>query len=116
MFAIPVQKKVFDPEVSDVFALSKWFVIFNNETMTFEKNDNKNGQDVIKWLSGLGVHKIITKKIGIKAYNLLQNDYEIKCYSTSMKNKLTDVIRLAKDERLKEINVDTDIVHKNCIN
>jgi hypothetical protein len=33
-----------------------------------------------------------------------------------MKNKLTDVIRLAKDERLKEINVDTDIVHKNCIN
>lgn len=113
MIAIPVNQKGEEPVVSEIFAMSKWFVIIDKDIVTFEKNIYNNGAEVSTWLKDMGVDKIVTHKIGRNTFDKL-NNLHISCLYTDIHVKVTDIIAKAKGKKLHELNIQDSVFDKEC--
>lgn len=111
--SIPIQNKGEDPCISQVFAKSKWFAIVDDDTISFEKNTNKDGINVANWLYDLGVTHIVTNKIGQNTYNKLK-EMDILCLGVDINLKFTEIVQKLKSNKLNKIDEKDSIISKSC--
>lgn len=114
MIAIPVKERGEEPIVSEVFAMSKWFLIIDEDIVTFEKNIYKSGVEVILWLQQMGIKQIVAHKMGSTTYEKLKA-LDILCLYTNMEVKVTDIMEQVKNSQLSRLNEQTSVFQKSCI-
>ncbi|WP_297889015.1 NifB/NifX family molybdenum-iron cluster-binding protein [Sulfurihydrogenibium sp.] len=103
--AMPVKPSKDKYLLSSAFGKSKFFLIYDLETDSYEIVENKelSGREAVNLISSKGAKIVITNHIGGGAYKLL-TEIGLKAYFTQSKNKpFETVLQEYKEGKLKEI-------------
>ncbi len=101
MTIFPVDSLSENSIISTSLEKSKYFVIYNENSIKIEPNPSTHGIELLQWLNDKGVSSIIIKEMEINPYNKLKNS-RIKIYHVGDKvNKINEIIYSFKNEKLE---------------
>jgi predicted Fe-Mo cluster-binding NifX family protein len=106
MTIFPVDSVSENSIISTSLEKSKYFVVYNKNSIKIEPNPSTYGVELIQWLNDKGVSSIIIKEMEINPYNKLKNS-RIKIYHVGDKaKKINEIINSFKNKKLELLNND----------
>lgn len=106
MTIFPVDSVNENSIISTSLEKSKYFVIYDKNSIKIEPNPSTYGVELLQWLNDKGVSSIIIKEMEINPYNKLKNS-RIKIYYVGNEvKKINEIIYCFKNKKLELLNND----------
>jgi len=106
MTIFPVDSVSENSIISTSLEKSKYFVIYDKNSIKIEPNPNTYGVELLQWLNDKGVSSIIIKEMEINPYNKLKNS-RIKIYHVGDElKKINEIIHSYNNKKLELLNND----------
>jgi len=102
MIAVPIKLNKQDSAVAPLFGKAKWFAfVSEDDEITIEKNEARQGSAVVKWLLEKGVDVLLMQKMSEPPYEMIQREGNITIfYVGSERITLSEAIKKYEDESL----------------
>jgi len=108
MYAMPIKTNKEDSAIAPVFGHSKWFVVVDKETKKIEIFENiHQGIGIVQELLNRGVTTILTPHLGVKPFNIFEENGVEIYYSGDKRVLILEAIELYESNKLDRITPQT---------